>query len=106
MRRGRGRRTPFPGGASGGRYASAAVGPARAVAGVIVTHAAHRRPTGSRRLDGGRGRERVPGQIGGAAPAAVSACRSRAPAVAACPGEGWPEFRELWYRRPAWIIVA
>ena len=42
--------------------------------GVIITQAAHRRPTGSRRLDGGRGRARVPGPTGGAALAAVSVC--------------------------------
>jgi len=37
------------------------------MAGVVITRAAHRRPTGSRRLDGVRGRERVPSQVGRAA---------------------------------------
>jgi len=61
--------------------------------GVIITQAAHRRPTGSRRLDGGRGRDRVPGQIGGAARPRLGVPIPGAGRGAACPGAGWPGCR-------------
>ena len=76
--------------------------------GVIITHAAHRRPTGWRRLTalaGGvnryRGRSTEPHR------SSVSACRSRAPvlAAAACPGSGLAGCREWWCGRLAWIIL-
>src|SRR5262249_37660830 len=77
--------------------------------GVISTHAAHRGPTGWRRvtaLAGGVTRDR--GRSAGPRRPSVWACRSRAPVVAAaaCPGSELAGCRAWRCGRLAWIIVA
>jgi hypothetical protein len=91
--------TPFSGALPVGRYAWAAISPALAVAGVIITRAAHRRLTGSGRLDGVRRPEKG---TGGATGAARLACRPRVPSRRHLDSRGasWLGRRRLvWCRR-------
>jgi len=76
--------------------------------GVITTHAAHRRPTGWRRLMAlAGGVERSRGRSAESRRSPVSGCRSRGcgRSGGCAAGSGLAGCREYWCRRLAWVIL-